>query len=66
MNVAAACDYTLYAQFGSINFWAFVQELDPVQSPYVLCLSGSTNTRQLTLDDTAIGCEWPTAHLIIQ
>lgn len=66
VSLAVACDYTLYAQPQSTNIWARVEELDPVLSPYILCLAGSTPTKLFTMDSTAASCTWTTTHLIIQ
>lgn len=66
VSLAFACDYTLYAQSQSTNIWAIVEKLDPVQSPYVLCLADSTFTKHFTMDDIDEGCAWTTSHLIIQ
>lgn len=65
-SVAVACDYTLYATSGNTNIWAKVKAIDPVKSPFVLCLAGSTNTKRFTMDDIIGGCEWAASHLIIQ
>lgn len=66
LSLTAACDFTLYARTESTNILAIVKDLDPIQSPYVLCLAGSTATKHFTMDDIDAGCLWTTRHLIIQ
>lgn len=66
VTVAVACDYILYAMPGNTNIWAKLKAIDPVQSPFVLCLAGSTSTKHFTMDDITGGCVWETSHLIIQ
>lgn len=66
ISQAVACDFTLYAQSQITNIWDKVHEIDPVQSPYVLCLAGSTATKRFTIDDSPGRCLWVTNHLIIQ
>lgn len=65
-SLVIACDYTLYAKPGNTNIWATVNELDPAQSPYILCLADSTTTKHFTMDDSSACYEWTTSHLVIQ
>lgn len=66
VSLAVGCDITLYAQPQSTNIWERVKALAPVKSPYVICLAGSTPTKNFTMSDIAGGCVWSTKHLIIK
>jgi len=65
LHLAAACDFTLFAQPTPTNIWESLLLFDP-QTSFVLCLSGSDPTQVFTLDDTSWGFFSQSFDLVIQ